>query len=421
MPKVSFVTMSGDKYFDDIIFQNYNILSYKLKNIYDKHLNNEDFIIIKMIFNNKELNFGSYCQDLYGINYDIIIYIVRINLLANIEDTEDNRLKIRKIINLEYRDEYIIRNINKFKNILVDEIITKIAIYKYKIFINYIDFKFRDNEDVMLIGINKYYGDPNIFNYISDRLKNDINFIMKAIKNNGSIYKYIDEKFKNNEEIIIHTLKNEKKMFEYITNDFKNNKEIILKLIKSNLIIFKLLPIKLKLDKDILLESINNNLLDSTYFEYFKYSKYNKRINNDSEQILDIIINDRKILFELIKKDNMMFIYVCAEYNNDIEFLEEIIIKTPHLIELSSNEIKNNRNLILKFIKINSKIFYNDDIYKLYNNDREIILEVIKDNPKLLKYASIELKNDPEIKQIALDNYLNEVKIEFLNNIIENK
>lgn len=428
MPKASFVFLSGEKYCDDFIFDDFIKLNNKLNEIYrdikDNNKNNK-FMYIKMILGEINLMYNEkywfYCDYLKNINEDITIMIVKINLLEYIDDTKNEKI-IKNILIDNYEDSYIVSHAEYYSTLIKNDIIAEVAILNYPIFLKYANDKLKNNENLVLQCIYKNF---ETFTYISNKLKNNRDFIKKAVKM-GRIYQYINDEFKKDKKIINIALSYGNTYFNNLPDEIKNDKDYVLKLINHKMILdndFNALSSDMKRDKDILIACIKNEILKIKYFDkniLFKNGSIEKFYHNkDHDIVLQTILNDRDILFEFVKKDSTIFDYIDDRYIDDIEMIKIVIINNPHLIRKVSDKIKKNRDLIMCLITKNSKIIENKDIHKLYCNDREIMLKIIENNVELFSYASKNLKNDEELKSMALEMYLKAAKNKFQIEIID--
>ena len=431
MPKASFVFLSGEKYCDDFIFDDFIKLNNKLNEIYsdikDNNKNNK-FMYIKMILGEINLMYNKkywfYCDYLKNINENITIMILKINLLEYIDDTKNEEI-IKNILIDNYEDSYIELHAEYYSTLIKNDIIAEVAILNYPIFLKYANDKFKNNENLVLQCIYKNF---ETFTYISNKLKNNRDFIQKAVKM-GRIYQYINDEFKKDKKIIHIALSYRNTYFNNLPDEIKNDKDYVLKLINHKLILdnyyndFNALSSDMKRDKDIIIACIKNEILKIKYFDkniLFKNGSIEKFYHNkDHDIVLQTILNDRDILFEFVKKDSAIFDYIDDRYIDDIEMIKIVVINNPHLIRKVSDRIKKNRNLIMCLVTKNSEIIKNKDIHKLYCNDREIMLKIIENNVELFSYASKNLKNDEELKSMALEMYLKAAKNKFQIEIIE--
>lgn len=97
--------------------------------------------------------------------------------------------------------------------------------------IKFLSKKLRENEDMMLFALSREHLNSNpCYVFISDKLKNDKNFIKKALSVNATyVYEYINEEFKNDEDLCFEALKfNTHLLFDF-PQSIQKNKNFIKK------------------------------------------------------------------------------------------------------------------------------------------------------------------------------------------------
>lgn len=82
-----------------------------------------------------------------------------------------------------------------------------------------------------------------------------------------------------------------------------------------------------------------------------------------------------------------------------IEFVKEF----DFLLQFASEELKNDRDLVLKAMTIDKQSFRYAS-HDLQKNDREIALEAVKQDGYALKYVSTELKDMFQKKLLKTEN-----------------
>jgi len=107
--------------------------------------------------------------------------------------------------------------------------------------------------------LNEYH---QPFFYADESLKNDREFVLKAVEQNGSSLKYAAEKFKKDKEIVLKAVSSPQMFFAlfYADTSLQNDREIILAAVKNDGSIWSSLPEKFKKDKEILLLAIDNDM-----------------------------------------------------------------------------------------------------------------------------------------------------------------
>ena len=99
------------------------------------------------------------------------------------------------------------------------------------------------------IEINNY----KLLQYMSKKLKNNKQFMMKAVEINGYCLKYASENLKNDKEVVFGAMETDMHMFEYASDDLKNDKKIVLEAIEIDETSF--CWSKFNLDRDVCLKA----------------------------------------------------------------------------------------------------------------------------------------------------------------------
>jgi len=80
-------------------------------------------------------------------------------------------------------------------------------------------------------------------------------------------------------------------------------------------------------------------------------------------------------------------------------------------LQFASNQLQNNKNIVIEAVKQNGLVL--QLISNELKNDKDVVLQAVKQNGLSLKYASEELKNDIDFLSIIypdlykIDNYIN--------------
>ena len=222
--------------------------------------------------------------------------------------------------------------------------------------LDFIPQKCRDSKEFIKEFINKY-GDTSIMSIASDNLRNDTELIYMAINSDGESLKYINEFYRDNEEIVRIAIKEyPSECYEYISERLRNKKEIIM-------------------------ECINILKLSN--------SKYYYEHNNILRNISNINRSDKEIVLPLLEMNKRDFKYVSEELKKDKEF----ILTYLNIITLSND------------------YDYKDFLLNLphFNNDKEIVLAILKKCGSNIKYVSDRLKKDKDVILTAIVNCYYEI------------
>lgn len=243
----------------------------------------------------------------------------------------------------------------------------------------------KDNADYMLKLIKKDY-----FNikYASDRLKNDSDFILKAINSS-------DEGFK---------------CLAFATDELKANKEFILKIYKKiGNYTFALASEKLKCDKDFILKLLKFNYLDFAYVDYELRADREFMQNAISENGETIefanyeLRNNKEFMLQAIEMNHICFVYASDRLKNDKEFMLQAIDKNYMVIEYAKNIFRDDKEVVLACLEQDNYGLSLSHASDRLRNDKEFMLQVVDVNVKALKYLSDRLKNDSDFILNAFD------------------
>ena len=246
----------------------------------------------------------------------------------------------------------------------------------------------KDNADYMLKLIKKDY-----FNikYASDRLKNDSDFILKAINSS-------DEGFK---------------CLAFATDELKANKEFILKIYKKvGNYTFALASETLKCDKDYILKLLKYNYLDFAYvcYELRSDREFMQNAISENGETIEFasyeLRNDEEFILQAIEKNHLCFVYASDRFKNDKEFMLKAIDKNYMVIEHAKNMFRDDKDVILAALEQDNFGLSLSHASDRLRNDKEFMLKVADVNIKALKFLSDRLKNDSDfiLKAFEKDN-----------------
>jgi hypothetical protein len=85
------------------------------------------------------------------------------------------------------------------------------------------------------------------------------------------------------------------------------------------------------------------------------------------------------------------------------EKVDKIVSQNKKALFCASNEIKSDRELALKLVEIDGNTLYDLDI--AFRNDKEIVMKAISNSMRVLELASEKIKNDYEILQMYFSHY----------------
>ena len=178
--------------------------------------------------------------------------------------------------------------------------------------------------------------------YVSLKLKNNENFMLKAIKTDGTAILYASDNLRNNKSFIIKAIKLNSVAFKFLSEEERSNTQIIDVVVKQNPEMFKY---------------IGSNLYDSISFAL--------KMIQDEPNVLGYV-NDKfrsKLILELVRADGRMFKYANARDKSDEKLVVAAIDNSRGIAyEYADERLKKSPEFCRLVIKT-----LGDDMERLYN------------------------------------------------------
>ena len=183
--------------------------------------------------------------------------------------------------------------------------------------------------------------------------------------------------------------------------DLKNNPKFIKKAIKVSPLIIQSIGKKLRKDKEFLLSIINKKtcmsgifkivskeLLDDTEF-VLECSKYGNIAYYMSHRLKD----NEDVLLSILNKQNLSYCYASERLRNNASFMLKIIEREKIALEYVSDKLLCDKQFVIKVIDITKgKTTYKYE--QLFLDDEDVMLKRLEYNKTALANASNRLKND---------------------------
>lgn len=227
-----------------------------------------------------------------------------------------------------------------------------------------------------------------VFKYL-DTSKFDESFWRVNVLLNHNVYQYASEEIRDNYSITKTVLEKAPRLFEYTSERLKNNKELALMGVKAKGNLLEQLSDELKDDYEV----VENAVLSSP----FAYKYASKRLKSDKNLVMEIYKNNQSGFFSFIFEE------MHSKLLNDIDIVLLMIERTPFSIHKLSREMQENpvikKNVILKDpLSVLEYAFHlkMDLIQNNEDSDKKIksfIEEVIEINPKSIAYIPEEWKD----------------------------
>lgn len=270
--------------------------------------------------------------------------------------------------------------------------------------------EFADDNEVIMAAVRCHH---HAFEFASERLQRDRDFIKLLIKENFEILYHLNPELQNDEEIIFAGLSGDVihsqmlHSFGRYSNRLWNNRNFVEKAVQLNGLILEWCSTELRDDENIVMKALTNNvnslkgassrlcddedivrfaLFSTEFVEAFYYAS--KRLRSNKDLVLDVI-----------KKDGSQLNYASAALQDDEDVVLLAITGRGSHLSFASSRIKN----MEKF----AKIAVADDGYNLkyvssrLQDDKELVSTAVAINGCGLRYASARMQKDADIVLLA--------------------
>jgi len=371
-----------------------------------------------------------YASDILRDDREVVLKAVKNNGLA-LEYASDNLRKTFEIIaeavknnilSLKYRNislqleksymQYVVSKNGLFLEYVKgttedaykeDETFVMAAITNNPLALQYASDDLKDDRDIVKSAIKDNF---LALQYASDDLKNDITFIKEIVGDSGLALIYVDKKYIKDREIVKIAVSNYGSILEYVDDKFKDDNEIVKLAVQNDGLALRYASSNLKNDKEIVKLAVENNILSIQYANEI--------------QIDNILLDDQEIKNNNKIKNNKIWIYIIKKYNNDKNFILNIIKDKPFALIYASDIVKQDSEIISKLVEI---ITTKDSLALQYASDElknnfDIVKLAVGDNGLALQYAGDELKNNFDIVKAAIEN--NPSALQYASNELKN-
>jgi hypothetical protein len=298
--------------------------------------------------------------------------------------------------------------------------------YLYK----YIDADLNDDVDLFTVALesiqkklSKYNNEP-ILSYSSNTIKSSIEIVLKAIDiQPNSIFSSSTE-CKQNEKLILKALENGAGPLSFdllpMILRTRENYLISLRNCAENFSIPKKIPVDFIEDLDIIAESVKRNGNCFLYASKRIQENYELAciaITNNGlilENLSDEFRDDYDLVFKAVKSNGLSFQFASGRLRGDLAIALEAVKNKAESIKFITEDLTNSEDLLIEFVK--NQTYYwpikglplDFPIPKKILKNKETILNLIKSNPKTLKFywkhIPEKLKMDIEILMAYLQN-----------------
>ena len=218
------------------------------------------------------------------------------------------------------------------------------------------------------------------FQYASDNVKRNINFLLKVLEIYPKLFNNISEDLKYNIEFVLKALDKTAQIIIYIPDSVKQNTEINIKmkeiilseLSNSNSIIFRDAPIEFKNDIEFVLKALDKSM----------------RIIHYIPEIIQDTLPVKNKIIEILSKCPFVYREISINLKRDVSIVLMVLNKYEGIIEYIPDTIQQEESVKLMISKIvikNPHVFRN--ISRRLKKDTEYVDYLVSQNNKISQYA----------------------------------
>jgi hypothetical protein len=281
----------------------------------------------------------------------------------------------------------------------------------------------------------------DLFQLATDDLKANQDFILKAIESQPSIVKYISEELRKNSDFALKAIEKNYKTMKYFSEKLKKDEEFIKAALKIDHRICRFLNSIIKQNRFIELfaeEYKRIQLLNSEFMaKVVRQSAFRlcQLVEGDDEHIVisEILLRDPEFLIKVLEDDRGVMDLLSEELKNNFAFMLRVVkldySQLDHTFDLSKNKA-----FVAEAIKVDFRTF--QGVQYLHDGDQELIdlaeaqkqkqthdlefmLEAVKNDDRAFSFLKPEFKNNPDFMlELIKEDYkdIKEASDELKNN-----
>ena len=236
----------------------------------------------------------------------------------------------------------------------------------------------------------------NTFEFIPDKFKDDKEIVLKAMKTDGISLEFVSDRLKEDKEVVREAVKNDWKALNFANDKFKDDKDIIMEVVKQNGKALELASENMQKDREIVLASITS----TRYGTSNSLKDINEKFRDDKEIVMEAISHSGGYGYELIsdrlKNDKDVTYYYASQESFDITKIADKFKDDKEIIMRGIGSTWRESNYIL------------ENASPKFRDDKDVMLIAVENYPPSLELASERLKNDIEVvrRAVEYDTYI---------------
>jgi len=292
-------------------------------------------------------------------------------------------------------------------------------------YFQYASEELKNDKDFVLNLIKR---DVYYLDHASPKIRSDREIIILAVQLDGYALQFSSEELRSDNEIVKLAILSEPLAIQFASSDLRNNKELLKLAMDSDIAAIQWAGPILQNDKEIMSIANLSKALDhkrpsnfiskilpnyscnETALLLFARKKPQDLLFCLSCSICESLVNDENFLIKFFEnlpendqtRDNLLQQLDVKIFSNPKLFDVIRLDKFPNNFKYADKSLQNNRDFVLKSVKTNSEIIYL--VSHAFQEDKEILRTAVIQDGLALKLANKTLSKDVETVRLAIVN-----------------
>ena len=252
--------------------------------------------------------------------------------------------------------------------------------------INHASARLRGDKEIILAAATGEYGTFNsdtVLNLASTELQDDRDVVLHCVKRHGYAIKHASARLRGDKEIILAAASkwNSATVLNLASAELQDDREVVLYCVKNCGDAIEHASARLRGDKEIILAATTEFWHSATV------------LNLASTELQD----DRDVVLHCVKRRGDAVKHASARLRGDKEIILAAVKEwnSAKVLNLASTELQDDREVVLECVKNGGNAI--EHASARLQDDREVVLECVKIRGDAIKHASARLRGDKEI------------------------
>lgn len=226
-----------------------------------------------------------------------------------------------------------------------------------------------------------YPMEDDVLKIVHSDIKNDRDFLLTVLEQNGKALQYVDTPFKKDRGVVLTAVMQNGLALEFADDSLRSDPELVLAAVKQDGLALQYASEALKKDPEIVLAAVRQ---ESRALEYASVERR----------------KDYGIVYEAVTQNGLAFQYASDEIKKDRDFARAVVMKSGRALQFVCDELRSDPLFMLDLIKENWWLLnFASDTLK---EDNDFILKAVTQNGLSLAFAGNSLFRPRNIEGTAL-------------------